>query len=99
MASVSPFAWISERAQPRLLATLTLLVVGLSLWLSSVGQALVTDAAPLGIVSYEFAGQLEAWGYSALWVPEAVGRDPFTFLAYIAAKTDRLIPVFIAEAS
>ena len=25
----------------------------------------------------DFAGQIEAWGYSALWVPEAVGRDPF----------------------
>ena len=25
----------------------------------------------------EFAQQLEEWGYRALWIPEAVGRDPF----------------------
>jgi len=38
-----------------------------------------------------FARQLEAWGYSALWVPEAVGRDPFTILAYLAAETQQLV--------
>lgn len=39
----------------------------------------------------EFAGQLETWGYSALWVPEAVGRDPFTLLGFLAAQTRRLV--------
>jgi len=39
----------------------------------------------------EFAGRLEEWGYSALWVPEAVGRDPFTFLGYLGARTSRLV--------
>ena len=39
----------------------------------------------------EFAGQLEEWGYGALWIPEAVGRDPFGLLAYLAAGTERLI--------
>jgi probable F420-dependent oxidoreductase len=39
----------------------------------------------------DFAGRLEAWGYSALWVPEAVGRDPFAFLGYLAARTERLL--------
>ncbi len=39
----------------------------------------------------EFARKIEDWGYSALWVPEAVGRDPFTILAYIAAQTERLV--------
>jgi probable F420-dependent oxidoreductase len=38
----------------------------------------------------EFARKVEAWGYSALWVPEAVGRDPFAMLAYLAARTERL---------
>jgi len=41
--------------------------------------------------SAEFAQQIEAWGYSALWVPEAVGRDPFSFIGYLAAKTSRLV--------
>jgi probable F420-dependent oxidoreductase len=39
----------------------------------------------------EFARQIEAWGYSALWVPEAVGRDPFTLLGFIAANTEKLV--------
>jgi probable F420-dependent oxidoreductase len=38
-----------------------------------------------------FARQLEEWGYSTLWIPETVGRDPFTFLGYAAGQTERLI--------
>jgi probable F420-dependent oxidoreductase len=39
----------------------------------------------------EFAGRLEAWGYSMLWIPEAMGRDPFALLGYLAANTTRLV--------
>ena len=39
----------------------------------------------------EFANKLEGWGYSALWVPEAVGRDPFATIGYLAGKTEKLI--------
>lgn len=39
----------------------------------------------------DFARQVESLGYSALWVPEAVGRDPFTTLGFLAAQTERLI--------
>jgi probable F420-dependent oxidoreductase len=39
----------------------------------------------------EFARRIEGWGYSALWIPEAVGRDPFSLIGYLAAKTDRLV--------
>jgi len=39
----------------------------------------------------EFAQRLEAWGYSALWVPEAVGRDPFAFIGFLAARTKELV--------
>ncbi len=35
--------------------------------------------------------KLEAWGYGALWIPEAVGRDPFALLTYLATKTERLV--------
>ncbi len=38
-----------------------------------------------------FAQRLEAWGYSALWIPEAVGRDPFSLIGYLAAKTESLV--------
>ena len=39
----------------------------------------------------DFAGRLERWGYSALWIPEAVGRNPFAFLGYLAAHTEKLV--------
>lgn len=37
------------------------------------------------------AQRIERWGYSAVWIPEAVGRDPFAFLGYLAARTERLV--------
>jgi probable F420-dependent oxidoreductase len=37
------------------------------------------------------ARQVEAWGYSALWFPEAVGRDPFSIISFLAAHTERLV--------
>jgi probable F420-dependent oxidoreductase len=37
-----------------------------------------------------FATRIETLGYSTLWVPEAIGRDPFTFLGFLAARTERL---------
>lgn len=39
----------------------------------------------------DFARRLEGWGYSALWLPEAVGRDPFALIAFLAAHTRRLV--------
>jgi probable F420-dependent oxidoreductase len=39
----------------------------------------------------ELARQIESLGYSALWFPEAVGRDPFSFISYLAAQTKRLV--------
>ena len=39
----------------------------------------------------EFANQLEDWGYRALWLPEAIARDPFAFIGYLAAKTSKLV--------
>lgn len=36
------------------------------------------------------AQRVEQLGYSALWVPEAVGRDPFVNLAVIAPHTQKL---------
>ena len=37
-----------------------------------------------------FAQRIESLGYSTLWIPEAIGRDPFAFLGYLAARTERL---------
>ncbi len=37
-----------------------------------------------------FAARIEALGYAALWLPEAVGRDPFASIGFLAARTRRL---------
>jgi probable F420-dependent oxidoreductase len=60
----------------------------------------VTDIGKLGVwtwldaMSYgdagDFAAEIEQLGYSALWIPEAVGRDPFVLLAVLAGKTQSL---------
>src|SRR5262245_53431553 len=39
----------------------------------------------------EFAQRVEALGYTALWLPEAGGRDPFVLAALLLARTQRLI--------
>jgi probable F420-dependent oxidoreductase len=39
----------------------------------------------------EFAQRVESWGYSALWMPEAVGRDPFSLIGWLAAGTRKLL--------
>ena len=38
-----------------------------------------------------FARRLEDWGYGALWIPEAVGRDPFTTISFLATQTEKLV--------
>jgi probable F420-dependent oxidoreductase len=41
--------------------------------------------------SVAFTQQVEACGYGALWIPEAVGRDPFVHLAFLASQTSKLV--------
>jgi probable F420-dependent oxidoreductase len=41
--------------------------------------------------SVEFARKAEKLGYGALWIPEAVGREPFAHSAYLAAQTERIV--------
>jgi len=38
-----------------------------------------------------FARRTEAWGYSTFWIPEAVGRDPFSLIGFLAARTERIV--------
>jgi hypothetical protein len=55
-----PFAWLSPSAQRRAFAILAPLTVAVMLALDAIGRPLATEAAPLGIVSFEFAGDLES---------------------------------------
>lgn len=40
--------------------------------------------------SAEFARQVEKWGYSALWIPEAVGRNSPVAASWLLANTEKL---------
>jgi probable F420-dependent oxidoreductase len=39
----------------------------------------------------EFARKVEKLGYGAMWIPEAVGREPFAHIGYLAAHTERIV--------
>jgi probable F420-dependent oxidoreductase len=41
--------------------------------------------------SAEFARKVERLGYPVLWIPEAVGREPFAHSAYLLSRTERLV--------
>ena len=41
--------------------------------------------------SVAFAQKVEACGYGTLWIPEAIGREPFVHLAYLASQTSALV--------
>lgn len=58
--------------------------------LRPVGVWTFTDALPAAEAA-EFARRIEALGYSALWHPETVGRDPFVHLAHLAGATSTLL--------
>jgi probable F420-dependent oxidoreductase len=49
-----------------------------------------TDGMDAGAAA-ETAAHIEALGYSALWLPETVGRDPFAHIAFLAERTSSLI--------
>ncbi|HYB90133.1 MAG TPA: TIGR03620 family F420-dependent LLM class oxidoreductase [Candidatus Binataceae bacterium] len=44
-----------------------------------------------GPQSAEFVKKLEKLGYRTLWIPEAVGREPFAHAAYLLSRTERLV--------
>ena len=41
--------------------------------------------------SVAFARKVEKLGYGAMWIPEAVGREPFAHSAYLAAHTEQVV--------
>lgn len=48
-----------------------------------------TDGMPASAAA-EFALRVEALGYSILWLPEVVGRDPFAHIAWLSSQTSSL---------
>jgi probable F420-dependent oxidoreductase len=49
-----------------------------------------TDGMPVAEAA-AFAQRLEAMGYGALWLPETMGRDPFTHIAHLADAASSLV--------
>lgn len=65
----SPFQWISDSALKQALVVSVLVTLALMVTLNALGTPLRTEAAPAGIVSFEFAGSLtearrmiDSWG-------------------------------------
>ncbi|HSL73273.1 MAG TPA: TIGR03620 family F420-dependent LLM class oxidoreductase [Ilumatobacteraceae bacterium] len=56
---------------------------------SNTGVWYFTDAMSAGQAA-ETAGRIESLGYSTLWVPETLGRDPFAHLAWLGSQTTTL---------
>ena len=57
--------------------------------IGKVGVWFFLDAMPAA-ESAEFAKKVEKLGYRVLWIPEAVGREPFAHAAYLLSHTERL---------
>jgi probable F420-dependent oxidoreductase len=58
--------------------------------LRTLGVWYFTDGMPLE-QSESFAAKVEGLGYSTLWLPDTVGRDPFAHIAHLAGQTSKLV--------
>ena len=58
-------------------------LTNLGVWAATDGLSAAAAAA--------FAKRVEAWGYGALWIPEAFGREVFSASAWLLANTSRLV--------
>ncbi len=89
--SIHPFKWLPVAVQKRAFAALLLLTIVLMLCLQLLDGPLKTDAAPVGIVSFELAGNLSvsreimaSWGSQGqIYAALSLGLD-FLFLVVYA---------------
>jgi probable F420-dependent oxidoreductase len=58
--------------------------------LGRLGVWTTLDPMPIG-QAVDTAAEIESLGYSALWTPEAVGRDPFALISRLSASTKKLV--------
>ncbi len=57
--------------------------------LSTTGVWYFTDGMTAGAAA-DFAGRVESLGYSTLWLPDTIGRDPFAHIAWLASQATSL---------
>jgi hypothetical protein len=88
-----PFHWLSESGQKRAFVFWTVLALVAMAGLQVLGGPLQTEAAPIGIISFEFAGEiaqaqsiLESWGQQGRVVAGLnLGLDYLFMVAYASA--------------
>ena len=88
-----PYAWLDEASQRRALPLLCGAAIAVTLAMAVLGEPLRSDAAPQGILDFEFARTLpRARAILASWSPEAklyaalgLGVDYLFLVAYSAA--------------
>ncbi len=90
MENSHPFGWLTITGRKRTLILLVILTVGIIIGLQILGAPLKTDAAPAGIVSFEFAGTptmageiINSWGERGrVYAGLSLGLDYLFLLAY-----------------
>ncbi len=90
MATRHPFNWLSASGQKRAFVALLALTLAVMVSLNALGRPLNTEVAPLGIVSFELAGELslaqsmvESWGQTGqVYAGLNLGLDYVFLIAY-----------------
>jgi hypothetical protein len=90
MASRHPFDWLSASGQKRAFIVLFVFTLAVLASMNALGRPLNTEAAPLGIVSFQLAGELslaqsmvESWGQTGrVYAGLNLGLDYLFMAAY-----------------
>ena len=90
MTTLHPFNWLSTSGQRRAFVVLLALALAVMVSLNALGRPLNTEVAPLGIVSFELAGELslaqsmvESWGQTGqIYAGLNLGLDYVFMVAY-----------------
>ena len=90
MTTRHPFNWLSNSGQKRAFIALLALTLAVMVSLNALGRPLNTEVAPLGIVSFELAGELslaqsmvESWGQTGqAYAGLNLGLDYVYLIAY-----------------
>jgi len=88
-----PFEWLSESGQKRAFVAWTGLALVVMASLQALGGPLKTEVAPMGIISFEFAGEIsksqsmvESWGQQGqVYAGLNLGLDYLFLVAYASA--------------
>jgi preprotein translocase subunit SecG len=93
MTNSHPLGWIPENKQRRVFIVLFIFTIALMLVMTTIGEALINETAPSGIISFELAGDLESaqqmidsWNnQSQIRAGLSLGLDYLFLVAYAAA--------------